>query len=121
MTANPLDKIKVAIVVFAMPGCPACHEYLPRLYKQIEGYQQLKIPFVIYQPGETLKPGDMPVFVYDTTSQDPTVQELANRHEIKNLPTTLILPQIGYPAKYEGALPPGDIYNLLNAAMAANR
>jgi len=119
--ADPLAGINVAIVIFAMPGCPACHEYLPRVYKQIEGYQQLGIPFVVYQEGMALSPGQIPVFVYDSTSKDPDVQAMADKHQIRNLPTTLLLPKVGFPARYEGSLPPGDIYNLLNAAMATNR
>lgn len=116
-----LDQTNVLILVFAMPGCPACHDYLPRLTKQIQGFQKLGHPFVIYENGVVLLPGSIPVVVLDSTTKDPEVQALCNQHEISNLPTTVLLPKVGYPAKYEGSLNDQQVYALLNAALATNR
>lgn len=116
-----LTHTNVLILVFAMPGCPACHEYLPKLNKQIVGYQKLGHPFVMWELGGRLKPGDIPVVILDSTTPDAEVQALADQHGITGLPTTLLLPKLGYPAKFEGALDDDKIYNLLNAAIATNQ
>jgi hypothetical protein len=116
---DPLANTKVVIVVFAMHGCPACQDYLPRLYRQVEGYQKMGHPLVIYQ-GETLAKGQIPVMVYDSTSQAPDLQNFANLHKIENLPTTLLLPKIGGSERREGALTDQEIYTLLNTAIAIN-
>jgi thiol-disulfide isomerase/thioredoxin len=116
-----LDQTKVVIVVFAMPSCPACHDYLPRLYKQVEGFQKLGAPLFVYEEGTLIPPKSIPVMVYDVTAQNDSVQAFANQWKVENLPTTILLPKVGFPARYEGALSNDDIYNLLNAAVATNR
>lgn len=116
-----LSQTNILILVFAMPGCSACHEYLPKLQKQIVGYQKLGHPFVLWEIGGTLKPGQIPVVILDSTTQDAEVQALADKHQITGLPTTVLLPKVGYPAKFEGALSDGQIYELLNTAVATNR
>lgn len=111
----------IVIVVFAMPGCPACEDYIPRLYQQIGGFQKLGHPFVIYELGKSLKPGQIPILVYDASARDPGVQAFADQHGVSGLPTTLLLPKVGFPAKYEGGLGNDQIYALLNAAIATNK
>lgn len=115
-----IEKANVAILVFAMPGCPACHEYLPRLYRQIEGFQKLGHPILVYE-GQAVERGTIPVVVIDSTSQEPSVQSLCDKHKIHALPTTVLLPKYGMPMRWEGALPDQDVYNLLNGALGANR
>ena len=116
---DPLANTKVVIIVFAMHGCPACEDYLPRLYGQIEGYQKMGHPFVIYQ-GAGLAKGQIPIMVYDSTSQEKSLQDFANLHKIENLPTTLLLPKVGHSTRYEGALSNQQIYTFLNNAIALN-
>ena len=119
---DPLAHTKVVIIVFAMPGCPACESYLPRLYKQIEGFQKLGAPVYVYEEnGQQVPQGQIPIMVIDSTSKQQNVQDFANRWEVVNLPTTILLPKYGFPARYEGSLSDKDIYNLLNAAIATNR
>ena len=118
---DPLAQTKVVIIVFAMHGCPACEDYLPRLYRQLEGFQKLNQPFVLYQDGLAIQPGQIPVMVCDSNSRDPSVVDLADRHQIHALPSTILLPRYGFPAKYEGGLTDVQIYSLLNAAIATNR
>jgi hypothetical protein len=118
--SQDLANTNVLILVFAMPGCPACHDYLPRLTKQVQGFQKLGHPFVIYQNGVALMPQAIPIVVLDSTTKDPEVQALCEQHGIMNLPTTVLLPRIGYPAKYEGSLDDQQVYALLNAALATN-
>lgn len=116
-----LSHTNILILVFAMPGCPACHEFLPKLQKQIVGYQKLGHPFVLWEGSGSLKPGQIPVVILDSTTKDAEVQALADKHQITGLPTTVLLPKVGFPAKYEGALNDGQIYDLLNIAIATNR
>jgi hypothetical protein len=108
----------VVIVVFAMHGCPACHDYLPRLHKERERFEAAGFSFPIYEPGIAIAPGAVPVLIYDSAAKDDGVQAFADRFEVTALPTTILLPRIGFPAKYEGALPDDEIYNLFNAALA---
>lgn len=115
-----VSPINVAIVVFAMPGCPACEGYLPKLLKQVEGYRKLGYPFIVYEIGYALQPGQIPVLVYDLTSADPSVQAFANQHKIENAPTTVLLPKVGYPARFEGDIGDDGIYKMLNMAVASN-
>lgn len=112
---------RIVILVFAMPSCPACHEFLPRLQRQVQGFQKLGHPFVYYEPHMTTADGDIPVVVVDSTSEDPSVQAVANQYQIHALPTTVLLPKVGHAARFEGALSDEQTYELLNAALDANR
>lgn len=108
-------------MVFAMPGCPACHEYLPRLYRQVTGFQKLGVPFVYYESGgKPVRSGQIPIIIVDSTSTDPSVIALCEQHQIHALPTTVIMPRWGGPMRYEGALPDGELYEMLNTTVAAN-
>lgn len=104
-----------------MPGCPACEDHLPRLLRQIEGYQRFGHPFVIYELGYQLQPGEIPVFIYDATSKDPSVQAFADQHKVSGVPCTLVLPKYGYGTKHEGSMSDRQIYDLLNGIVARNR
>ena len=115
-----VEKANIVIVVFAMPGCHACHEYLPRLRAQIDAFQKAGHPIVEYEPGMTVERGMIPVIIVDSTSQDPSVQTLADQHQIHALPTTLVMPRRGRVERIEGSMPEHDVQNLLMAAVAAN-
>ena len=112
---------KVVVIVFGMNGCPACGEYLPRFFQQVEGFQKLGHPFVIYSPGHPVGPKQIPIIVLDSESNNDQVQFLANHHGVSALPTTIIQPKVGYPAKYEGSLSDQEIYQLLSVAVLTNR
>lgn len=116
-----LDACRVALVVFAMPGCPACHEFLPRLQRQVAGFQKLGHKFVYYEQGKTVvRNGEIPVVIVDSTSTDPSVIALADQHQISALPTTVILPRFYQPARYVGSLSDKATYEMLNNCVAAN-
>lgn len=116
-----LDNTNVVIVVFAMDGCGACEEYLPKLLAQVEAYQKLGHPFVVYELGMRLQPGQIPVCIYDAQSEDPSVVAFADQHNVTGLPTTLLLPKRGKGQKWEGGLDATGIYGVLNLASQANR
>lgn len=115
-----ISKVKSMLIVFAMDGCPACHDYTPRLIKMVEGFQAHGVPFVFHTDGPIFK-GQIPVLVYDGASQDPGVVELANQYAIEGLPTTLLLTRNARPVKIEGAISDEEIYKLLASATYANR
>ena len=115
-----VEAARVALVIFAMPGCPACHEYLPRLYRQIAGFQQLGVPFVYYEQGMVVKAGQIPIVIIDSTSNDPSVVALADQYKIEALPTTLILRQHGPHRTIVGSMPDKETYEMLNEVVASN-
>jgi len=117
---SDVSQAKVLIVVFAMPQCPACHEYLPRFWKQVEGFQRLGYPFVPYAPSTNINRGDIPILVYDVTSKDPSVQQFADRFEVSSVPATVFLPKMGGFHKLVGAQDDETIYRLLLAATTVN-
>ncbi len=116
-----LSKTRVVIVVFAMPSCPACHEYLPKLEKQIHTFQEHGHPFLVWSEGMSIEPGTIPILIYDVTKQDQSVQEFADKFDVKGLPTTIFLPRIGGWHKLEGSQDDTTIYNLLTTAVVVNR
>lgn len=113
---------RCVIVIAAMPGCGACDEYLPRFEKQLRGWQAHGVPFVEVVGVESpLLKGQIPILVLDATSEDPGIQGLCNQYEISGMPTTLVLPKVGRSIKVEGAVDDPQIYELLHAAVLANR
>lgn len=92
-----LSGYRVIVVVFAMPDCPACEDYVPRFLRYAAPYQQAGIP----------------VFVYNVASEDPKLQEFADRYKVQVTPTTLVLPRGQGHLKVEGGLPDAAIDRLL--------
>lgn len=121
MSGQPLDDTNALIIVFAMHGCPACEDFLPRFIQQVDGFQQLGHPFVIHAVGQQLQPGQIPVAIYDSNSRDPELQKLADFYQIQNLPSTMLLSKRGQFHKHEGALDDSQIYSLLVEAVRYNR
>lgn len=116
-----LANTNAIIIVFAMDGCPACMDYTPRLVKQVEGFQKLGHPFVIYTNGMKLAPGQIPICIYDADSTDDSLVELANHHQVQNLPTTLFMSRRTGTHRQEGGLADTEIYQMLIAALENNR
>lgn len=116
-----LDHTKSAIVVFAMDGCGACEDFMPRFERLIAGFQAHGQPLVYYQIGMPLTPGAIPVIVLDADSTDESVVSFADQHAIDALPTTLLLRRNAKPARLEGAVDDKEIYDALVSACIANR
>jgi hypothetical protein len=110
----------VVIIVFAMPGCPACHDYLPRLRRRINAIQGQGYPIYEYRPGRTAKRGELPVLIVDSTSTDPSVVDLADKYQISALPTTIILPRYGFSSRWEGSLPDDEMQRMIESAALVN-
>lgn len=115
-----LEHTKALIVIFAMPGCPACEEYTPRLERQVEGFQKLGHPLVFHDAGCEIAPRTIPILVYDTTSKDPELVALCDLHKVTALPTTMLMTRSGI-YKTEGGLSDQQIYDMLSHAVSANR
>jgi hypothetical protein len=115
-----LEHTRALIVVFAMPGCPACEEYVPRLERQVTGFKNLGHPILFHDAGGEIAPRTIPILVYDTTSKDAELVALCDIHKITNLPTTLLMTRQGV-SRIEGGLNDQQIYEMLSAAVSANR
>lgn len=107
-------------MVFAMPGCPACEEYQPRLEAHVQSFIAVGHPFMFYSLGATILPGQIPVLILDSTSDDAEIQSLMDQHEIQALPTTVVLCRRGDNKKVTGALTDRDTYDMLVEAVKAN-
>ena len=88
----------VAVVVFVMQGCPACHEYAPAV-----------------QAAQRRHPG-IPVYILDAASRDPSIKALADRHDIRATPTTLVLRRPAGVIKVEGSLDGATLEQLMQIA-----
>lgn len=112
---------KVVILVFAMPGCPACHDYLPRIYNHIDAAQKAGNMIVLYQENMIVPAHVIPVVVVNSQSGDPALQKLCDQHDITALPTTIVLPRWGMPMRYDGALDDAGIHKMFADAYSLGR
>lgn len=88
-----------AVLVFVMTGCPACHEFVPRL-------KAVSAP---------LRAQGVPVQVVDIT-KDPRGAQLANQLGVKATPTTIVRSRRGQHRRRVGALADPDLVRLLASA-----
>lgn len=116
MTAATVDHVSVLIIVFGMPDCGACEEYVPRLLKRVGELQRQGYRFTIYEPGKAIAAGSIPVLVYDVASEDSELQALADRYSVNATPTTIVQSRGGNAFKAEGALDAKQIDALLGLA-----
>ena len=110
-----LRNVRVIVVVFAMPGCGACDDYLPKFMHAVRQHQRWGAPFHVWRPGLPIHPGTIPVLLYDAASPDPALQDFADRLQIEATPTTAVLGRRSV-HKVEGSLGPMEIDNLLYVA-----
>jgi len=115
-----LSQTRVVVIVFAMDGCGPCEEYLPRFVKHVERFKRSGYPFVIVKPGTAIEPGQIPVMIYDASSEDDELQTFADRLGVSATPTTAMLTRRDT-VKLEGGLEDDQIDQLLYAAAQANR
>jgi thiol-disulfide isomerase/thioredoxin len=115
-----LRNTRVLVVVWAMPGCGACDDYLPIFLQQVEAHRQQGAPFHVWSPGRQIKPGEIPVLLYDASSENEELQDFADRLKVTATPTTYVLTHWGT-TKVEGAVDANEIDKLLNTAQRSNR
>lgn len=115
-----LRNTKVLVVVWAMPGCGACDEYLPMFLERVAAFQKAGAPFHVWSPGQPIKNGEIPVLLYDAASDNEELQNFADKLKITATPTTCVLLRYGS-TKLEGSIPQADVDQVLEAAQRANR
>jgi glutaredoxin len=81
--------------VFVMTGCPACHEYIPRI-KRVAG--RLGVPLAIHD-----------------ITKNPRSAALANAQKVKATPTTFVQSGNGRSKHKVGAISDADIEKLLGS------
>jgi len=121
MSDNPLANTRAMIVLFAMDGCHACHDYKPRFEKQVNRFIGHGVPMVWYKPGSTIARHQIPVLIIDAASTDQSVTAFGDAYAIQALPSTLLLTHNGRPIKLDGAISDAELYQLLVAAVDASR
>lgn len=109
------------IIIFAMPGCPACEDYQPKFEKQLDAYMKRGELFQYYDPSLPLHPLAIPVLIIDATSPDPGIQSYLDASGINAMPTTLFFVRGRTVDRREGSLSVQEIRGILDAAVAANR
>lgn len=98
-----LSNERVFVGLFVMPGCGACHEFLPRFERMIARY-----------PG-------MPYLVYDAASPDPGLVAFMDQYAVNVTPTLLILQRGPGSIRLDGALDDATLKRYLDDAWAAHQ
>jgi len=115
-----LRHTRVLVVVWAMPDCGACDEYLPMFLQQVATHRANGAPFNVWAPGKAIMPGEIPVMLYDAAAENDELQAFADRLGVSATPTTCMLTRNGT-TKIEGAIGSAEVDQLLQAAQRANR
>ncbi len=118
---SDLQHAKSLIIVFAMPGCHHCHEYLPKLQRHVKHFQDHGIPMVYYA-NKPIARGQIPIIVVDATSEHPWIQGELDRFKVEGMPTTVLWTHNAKAQTLIGDLDDHVIHELLtSAAIAAQR
>ena len=112
-----LGNTRVLLVVFAMPGCGACDEYIPKFLRKVKAHGA---PFRVMDADAQAAPGEIPVMLYDAASENKELQEFADSLGITATPTTCLMTRRAGTVKIEGAVPPAEVDQLLQDALSAN-
>jgi len=115
-----LRPAKAVLIVFAMPGCPACDDYLPRFKRQVAAFQQYGHRFAFRAAGQPVERGTIPIFVYDASSPDPGLQQLADQYGVSGVPATILLTRYHGTKQLDGSVPDSEIYDTLLHAAQVN-
>ena len=116
-----VSHLNAIVLVFGMPGCGACEEYIPRLKLRAQALHEEYRTVVIDEASGTkrkskVKVGMLPIFIYDVESEDLELQKLADQYEIKAMPTTIVLIRPQGALRLEGAIADGHIDHILKQA-----
>jgi thioredoxin-like negative regulator of GroEL len=115
-----LTPCNVVVFVFGMPECPACENYIPRFVAAVAARQAKREPFIVCEDGDAepqLQPGLVPVVFLDVATDDKTIQDLADRLHVSGTPATVVMTRGAGSARFEGALPGGNIEQILDMAL----
>lgn len=122
VSQSGLDGQNAVIVIFGMEGCGACEHFIPRFLVEASALrEQQHLPFVMYEAGQQIPQGAIPIVVLDAASTNVDVQQLADKYQVHATPTILILQRGAGVFKAEGSLANNQIQWLLfRAAEFAN-
>lgn len=117
MTQLDLSPVGAVIFVFAMPNCPACHDYTPVLAERVSS--RGREGFVFADGSHPLRPGQIPIIVYDVTTDDAALRDMIATYGITMTPTTLLLSRnTAGSCKLEGSLNAAQVDHVLDMARA---
>ena len=119
MIPTDLSNTRALVVVFAMHGCGACDDYLPKFMDRVAAWQEAGAPFHVWSPGDQLASGQIPVLLYNASTQDDELQGFADRLSVKVTPTTYVMTR-WKTSKLEGSISDEKIDGLLRSAYHAN-
>lgn len=88
-----LSQYRAFIAIFVLDGCGHCEAYVPRVEAAITRLQQEGRSIELLQANQPPKKAAVLVGVYNLTTGDRSVQELADRFDVQATPTTVVLPQ----------------------------
>lgn len=120
MSIPDLANTKVLLVIFAMPGCGACDEYLPRFLEVVSKFRTYGLPFTVWNEGDVIQEGQIPILVLDAASKDETIQDFADKLKISATPTTALMTRSST-HKIEGSIGDDQIDSVLRSASDYNR
>lgn len=112
---------RAVIVVFVMPGCHACEDFKPRFERMVKLFRDHGWPFNYHRGGPIEAAKGIPILFVDATSEDPTVVQFADSHNVSGMPTTILLTRNAKPAQLLGAVSDEEIHGLLTSACLAAR
>lgn len=118
--SDDLKHVRSLIIVFAMPGCHHCHEYLPKLQRHVDNFKSHGVP-LIYYANRPLVRGQIPIIVVDSTTNDPQIQSMLDQYKVEGMPTTVLWTWNARPRTLEGDLDDPTIHELLTSAAIASR
>lgn len=96
--ANRQGPARAIVVVFTIPGCPACEDYVPQFQRVAGQYPNVKS------------------YVIDAST--PQGGPYADHFDIQATPTTMVLRHPTGAIKTEGALHEADVHRLFGIAAA---
>jgi thiol-disulfide isomerase/thioredoxin len=115
-----VSHLNVIMLVFGLPGCGACEDYVPRLKAQAREFEDIDIFDESVSKSKRkvkAKAGTLPVFIYNVDAQDPELQALADQYEIRAMPTTIVLVRPSGALRYEGPISDKQINYVLGEAI----
>ena len=116
--AYDLSPHNALVAVFKLEGCPACEDYIPRLFARVQELQRQGASIEVYDPERKGgKKARVIVMVYDLSDAEPEVNRFADRFSISAMPTTVLLPRGPGAFKVEGSLSASQIDSILLRAV----
>ena len=115
-----VSHLRVIMLVFGLPGCGACEDYVPRLKARAKEFEEVDVFDDRTSNSKRkmkAKVGTLPIFIYNVDARDPELQKLADQYEIQAMPTTIVLVRPQGALRYEGPISDKQIDFVLGEAV----